>query len=151
MTGTVSREKASRFRQQLLQTERAREQQVETLLGAGTMVMGSFVTLGRKCGKPSCRCARGELHYSKFLSRSEKGRSRPVYVRSADEVDVAAKAESYRRFRQARAELMKLADQTAHLADELQQEMTEPYPPQTPRPVRSRQRKSKGEDGGSER
>ena len=96
------------------------------------MVEGSFVTLGRKCGKPTCRCATGDKHFSKFLSRSEGGKSRPVYVRSVDEVDVASKAERYRQFRQARAELMKLADQTARFADELQQEMTEPYPIKEP-------------------
>lgn len=152
MTETVSREKASRLRQQVLQTEEARQRHVEALVAAGMMVVGSFVTLGRKCGKPSCHCASGELHYSKFLSRSEGGKSRPVYVRSADEVDIAGKAETYRQFRQARAELMKLADQTARFADELQQQMTEPYPPEatpaTRQPRRKRKRKSDG-DGES--
>lgn len=34
----------------------------------------------------------------------------------------------YRRYRQARAELMKLAAETAALADQLMAELTEPYP-----------------------
>lgn len=141
----MSREKASRLRQQVLQTEQARQCHVDALVSAsaGPMLEGSFVTLGRKCGKPTCRCATGDKHFSKFLSRSEGGKSRPIYVRGADEVDVAAKAERYRQFRQARAELMKLADETARFADELQQEMTEPYPAKEPAVVRKRSRKRK--------
>ena len=143
----MSREKASRLRQQVLQTERARQRYVQTLVAAGAMIVGSFVTLGRKCGKSSCHCVDGERHFSKFLSRSEAGKSRPIYVRSADEIEVAAKAETYRQFREARAELMKLADQTARFADELQQEMTEPYPPETSRAVRPVRRKPRGHGG----
>ena len=138
------RKKASQLRHRIRQTEHARQHQVDRLLGAKQMVVGSFVTLGRKCGKPSCRCASGELHYSKFLSRSEEGRTRLVYVRSADEVEVAQQADQYRRYRKARAELMKLAAQTAELADELHAELTVPYPPPNRAPGVRRRRKSRG-------
>jgi hypothetical protein len=62
-----------------------------------------------------------------------------------DEVEISAKAESYRRFRKARAELMKLAARAAELADELQRALTEAYP----RDVRSRpaKRRSSSNDG----
>jgi len=69
-----------------------------------------------------------------------------VYVRAADEVDVAAKAERYRQFRQARAELMKLAGETARFADELQQKMTEPYPAKEPAAVRKRSKRNDDSD-----
>ena len=51
-----------------------------------------------------------------------------TYVPSGDEVDVARRAESYRRLRQARAELMKLSSETAELADALQEALAEPFP-----------------------
>lgn len=103
------------------------------------MVEGSFVELGRKCGKSSCKCAAGEKHYSKYLSRSVEGRTKLVYVPGRDEVDVSGKAEHYSRFRKARAELMKLAARTAELADELQRALTEPYPRDKPlRPAKRR-------------
>ena len=89
---------------------------MEELLDADGMVAGSFVTLARTCGKPTCRCARGEKHEGKYLSRSEGGRTRLAYVPAGDEVDVATKAERYRQFRQARAALMK-AVETAQAAD----------------------------------
>lgn len=132
----ADRAKASRARQQLRATEESRAAHLQQLLAADTMIDGSFVTLGRKCGKPSCRCAAGEKHFSKYVSRSVDGRTRLAYVPGADEVDVAAKTERYRRFREARAALMKLAQQTAVLADEIQQALTEPYPRQ-PRKSRS--------------
>ena len=124
----MKRAQASAARQRLLETERARAAHVGDLVGADRMVEGSFVTLGRKCGKPTCRCATGERHYGKFLSRSVAGRTQMLFVPQGQEVAVAAKAERYRRFRQARAELMKLAAQTAKAADTLQAALTEPYP-----------------------
>ena len=141
----MSRRVASRLRQLLLQTEQARERYRDAVLATGTLIAGSFVTLGRKCGKPNCRCATGDKHYGKFLSRSEGGKTRLVYVRAGDEVEVAAKAASYRRAREARAELMKLAARTAEIIDELLDVLTEPYPTSEPRRTKRRGR----EDGAS--
>lgn len=144
----MNRRKVSRLRQQLLHNEQARERHVQTALSAGTMIEGACVTRGRKCGKPNCRCATGDKHYSKFVARSEAGRPRFIYVPAGDEVDVASKTEAYRRVRQARAQLMKLAATTAELIDELVRLLTEPYNPQ-PRKRRgsARRRKPKSEDG----
>jgi len=66
---------------------------------------------------------------AKFLSRSEGGKTRLIYVRTHDELEVAQKAERYRKFRQARAELMKLATTTSQLADTLHKVLAEAYPP----------------------
>lgn len=147
----MDRRRASRIRQQLRQTEEARRSHVEVILGSEPLVEGSFVTLGRKCGKPTCRCATGEKHYSRFLSRSVEGRTQLIYVRSSDEVEVGLKAERYRRLRQARAELMKLSARTAALTDGLEQALAEPYPAgDATRPSRKRGRKPRKKDGGGE-
>jgi len=34
-----------------------------------------------KCGKPNCRCTRGELHKSLYLVQSQGGRLRQICVR----------------------------------------------------------------------
>ena len=141
----MDRRRASRARQLLRETEEKRRPHVETLLGSDVHVEGSFVTLGRKCGKPTCRCATGDKHFSKFLSRSEGGKTRLTYVPAADEVEVAQKAERYRRLRQARAELMKLSAVTAALSDELQRALVQPYPP--PGRARAKPRREKGPGG----
>jgi hypothetical protein len=124
----MKRTKASEAKRRIVQTEQARRGQVKELLAADAMVAGSFVTLARGCGKATCRCARGEKHQGKYLSRSEGGRTRLVYVPAGDEVEVATRAERYRRFREARAVLMKLAAETAQAADALQIVLTQPYP-----------------------
>ena len=122
------RERASEARRRLRAAEAAREAHVEDLLGAEPMVAGSFLKQGRTCGKPTCRCATGAKHEATYLSRKVDGRTQMVYVPAGDEVDVATKAERYRRFRQARAALMKLAAETAQAAAVLQAAVTEPYP-----------------------
>jgi len=40
------------------------------------LLRGSLITLRRRCGKPSCRCARGEPHCSPALSFSSKGKTK---------------------------------------------------------------------------
>jgi len=147
----MDRQRASHSRQQLRQTEEARRAHIDVLVGSEAIVEGSFVTLGRKCGKPTCRCARGEKHYSKFLSRSVEGRTQLTYVPSGHQIEVARKAERYRRLRQARAELMKLSAKTVQLADELRQALTEPYPPGGQPAAGKRARKPKKKGGGGDR
>jgi len=46
---------------------------------------GAALTQGRRCGKPGCRCARGELHgpYTYLSLGREGGRGRLVYVPAA--------------------------------------------------------------------
>jgi hypothetical protein len=44
---------------------------------------GSLVFMQRKCGTPNCRCTRGELHGSWYLSTWEEGRTRMVYIPKA--------------------------------------------------------------------
>src|SRR3990172_12403553 len=93
------RPEASRLRQQLTRTEEQRDRHLseipETRL---RLVRGSFVVLGKKCGKPNCRCATGETHSTSYLSISEEGRKRMVHVRVADVARVRGGGRRDRRF-----------------------------------------------------
>lgn len=67
------------------------------------MLRGSLVTLRRRCGKPSCRCADGEqLHEAPALSYSQDGRTRMLTLADAD---VPAATAALGRYRAARSEL----------------------------------------------
>lgn len=44
----------------------------------------ALVEHGTRCGKPGCRCARGETHPTAYLRWREDGRQRRRYVRRAD-------------------------------------------------------------------
>jgi hypothetical protein len=46
----------------------------------GPLVRGSLVESKVTCGKPGCRCARGEPHRAFYLSRRVDGRTRMEYV-----------------------------------------------------------------------
>lgn len=46
------------------------------------LLRGSLITLHRRCGKPSCHCARGQPHSSPALSFSTKGKTRILTLTS---------------------------------------------------------------------
>lgn len=60
------------------------------------MLRGSLITLKRKCGKPTCHCAKGKPHTSPALSYSLKGKTKILTLRSADIPEVRAALRRYR-------------------------------------------------------
>jgi len=98
----------SRLRQQIYKLQREHARLIQRMLKSRGMVKGSVVTLARRCGKPGCKCNRGEKHKSKYLSISEGGKTRMVYLKPGMEMKVGEAAERYRRFRRARAQLVKV-------------------------------------------
>jgi Family of unknown function (DUF6788) len=67
---------------------------------APRLVRGSLITLRRRCGKPTCRCAEGAPHETPALSYSHDGRTRTVTLRPEDLPAVAAALERYAAARQ---------------------------------------------------
>jgi len=60
--------------------EREARSRLAQLAHAGEFVRGNLTLMRHTCGKPTCRCARGEKHESWYLSYSEGGRKRMVSV-----------------------------------------------------------------------
>ncbi len=128
----------SRLRQKLRRTEESRATSVEKILREqGPLRRGAFVTVHRKCGKPNCRCATGEGHPAQYLSVKEGGKTRMIFVPSTLEMKVAEEAGRYRRFRQARATLAKLSQESLRLIDELEGAL------ETPEEIPSKQKKKR--------
>lgn len=71
------------------------------------MLRGVLFTLRRKCGKPNCRCADGELHESPALAYPAGGRTKTMTL---TEADLPAVREALERYRLAREELDGAAD-----------------------------------------
>jgi hypothetical protein len=61
------------------------------------MIRGSAVFLERACGKPNCRCAKGQRHRSLYLSRSQKGKTTMAYIPKEHEQKLLEAAERYKR------------------------------------------------------
>ena len=141
MADQVAKPDPSRLRQSLLRNHEQRGQQLQLLLAErGPFIRGSFVRQGNRCGKPSCRCARGELHERAVLYASEQGVHSGSYVPQAERTQVEERNARYQRFRKARAGLAKLEQQALLFADQLLEAHTEPYPSPSSVAARSHKR-----------
>jgi hypothetical protein len=132
-------QRASRLRQTLRATLAAYQVQLESLLPIRQLVRGSVYQLQTRCGKPSCHCASedGPLHSATVLSWSEQGTTRLRVLPPGEQAHFRQLAADYRRFRQARAQLVKLHRQLLAAIDRLEKALRLP-PPKPPR----RKRKS---------
>lgn len=65
----------------------------------GPMIHGSLVEAARTCGKPRCRCTRGEPHTAFYLSRRIAGKTRLEYVSQGDVATVRQWRKTYERLR----------------------------------------------------
>src|SRR5208283_4377650 len=107
----------SLLRQQLWRAYAAMAMPLRSLQRADPMVQGSFYLLRRKCGKPNCRCASGQLHASWVLTRSEAGKDRIYPVPKDQRAQVGRWPWEYRRYQRARAALPKALPQRLPWAD----------------------------------
>lgn len=98
------------------------------------MVPGSLYRLRRKCGKPTCRCAQGELHETWVLSRSQEGRSRLYTVPATDRAAVRQWSVEYRRYQRARAQWVKRCAAMLAQMDHLADQRILPWPPISEQP-----------------
>jgi hypothetical protein len=98
------------------------------------MVQGSFYLLRRKCGKPNCRCARGQLHPAYVLTRSQAGKDRLYTISKDQRAQVRKWAAEYRRYQRARAVLVKRQLHLLALVDQMAERrlLTWPSKPEVP-------------------
>jgi hypothetical protein len=66
------------------------------------LLRGSLIVLRRRCGKPTCHCAKGPPHATPALSFSQQGKTRILTLRPPQLPGVRA---ALRRYHQAQAQL----------------------------------------------
>lgn len=72
---------------------------LRSLIRDHPMVAGSLVEQSVTCGKPTCRCARGEKHGPLYyLYWKDQGRSRSLYVPREEVETLRAQLDTYRQF-----------------------------------------------------
>jgi hypothetical protein len=69
---------------------------------------GSLSERMGKCGKPNCRCTRGELHKSLYLVQSQGGRLRQICVPLAWQERVRQAVSDYRKMQELIEEVSEL-------------------------------------------
>ena len=126
----TSTDRASRLRQTLKTLLDDYQRQLHSLLPLRQLVKGSVYDLRTRCGKPSCHCAsdEGPLHTATVISWSEHGKTRLRTLPSGELSHFRQLAENYRRFRQARAVLVKLHRRIVAHIDRLEAALELPPP-----------------------
>lgn len=75
--------------------ERESRSRLKPYVFEGEMVRGTLTSRARVCGKPNCRCTRGQKHVSLFLSRSTGGKSEQLYIPAEHEEEVRRWVENW--------------------------------------------------------
>jgi hypothetical protein len=134
-----AREKFSRLRQSLLHLVSEMKQWVEPFFSDRPVVKGTVYELRRRCGKPGCKCAKGELHARMVVSASEKGKTRLRVIPRGFLGEVQEQVRRYQELRRIRARLVTIHRQMLRVLDEMEAMRREELPSSDPK------RSSKGE------
>jgi hypothetical protein len=110
----------SRLRQRIAQLARERQAAERVFLQRPPLLKGTLSEVQRTCGKPGCKCAKGDKHICYQLSASTEGRTRTRNVPRKDLTKVRRLTDDYRRFRQARATWVRLNGQIMELINQLE-------------------------------
>ena len=69
-----------KHRNVMLQKERQARSKAAKLVHRYPLIKGALVVSERTCGKPGCKCTRGEKHLTCYLSVRYKGKREMIYV-----------------------------------------------------------------------
>lgn len=121
-------QKFSRLRQSLVQLSNEIKKLTNPFLSDKPVIKGTVYEIKRKCGKPGCKCAHGELHCRMVVSASEKGKTRLRVIPSGFLIEVRGKVRRYQDLRQARARLVEVHKRILQTMDEMEAMRREEVP-----------------------
>lgn len=90
-------------RSHMPQKERHARSKLAKLLHNYPFIKGALVTSGRTCGKPGCKCSRGEKHIATYLSVRHKDKRKMICVPKNLEKQIRDSVKTYK-------DIMKLID-----------------------------------------
>ena len=134
-----ARGKFSRLRQSLLHLVSEMKQLVEPFFSDRPVIKGTVYELRRRCGKPGCKCAQGDMHARMVVSASEKGRTRLRVIPRGFLVEVQERVRRYQELRRVRARLVAIHREMLKVLDEMEAMRREELPSS------DKKRSSKGE------
>jgi hypothetical protein len=128
------REKFSRMRQSLPRLLRQMRGLVNPFFSDRPVIKGTVYELRRRCGKPGCKCARGELHARMVVSASEKGKTRLRVIPRGFLGEVQEKVRRYQELRRVRARLVAIHREILKILDGMEAMRREELPSSDPEP-----------------
>lgn len=111
---------AARARQRIRALTELLQGQAQQVMGRAPVMRGSFYRYRRRCGKASCRCARGSLHAGQAFSIRAGGRSRTLPLTGVDRTELSQCVGAYRELRRVRAEMVRTFDELLKQVDKLE-------------------------------
>ena len=114
------REEVSRLRQSLFRLAKEIQRVIKPFFSDRPVIKGTVYELKRKCGKPGCKCAQGELHARMVISASEGGKTRLQVIPHGFLVEVQGKVRRYQELRRARARLGSLYRKMVEVMDQME-------------------------------
>ena len=125
---TTERRKFSQLRLSLKRLSDEVRQLIKPSFSDKPVIKGSVYELKRKCGKPGCKCAQGELHCRMVLSASEKGKTSLRVIPHGFLVEIKIKAIRYQELRHARARLVEVHRKMLRVIDDMESMRREEIP-----------------------
>jgi len=110
----------ARLRQRLRRLTEEHDQLLEVAYELTPLWRGLVLDAKRKCGKPNCRCARGELHVSPILSDRSGDRQRSRTVKGKNLELFRRLTEAYRKVRASRVRLVRIQKEMLEIFDALE-------------------------------
>jgi len=95
-------------RSSLSASERSFRSRLTQLLHDAWFLRGTLSVRRRRCGKPNCHCARGELHASLYLVQSRRGKLRQLSIPKRWEDRVRQAVSNYQQMQQLIEEISEL-------------------------------------------
>lgn len=107
----MKRERLSTARRRIRRLQEAMEQDLQILFKRAPMLKGRLYQAQTRCGKPGCRCARGELHRATVLAYRGGQKQQNRCPADQDTLLLGRMTDHYRDFRQARARWVKATEE----------------------------------------
>jgi len=84
-----------KHRNSFSQKERNARSKAAKLLHDSPFIVGSLVEMSNTCGKPTCKCTRGEKHKSWCLAVRDQGKRKMMHIPHASENSVFKLVNTY--------------------------------------------------------
>ncbi len=126
---TADRARLSQLRREAFALLRECKRLLTKLAHPSAMVAGSFYQMHKKCGRPTCRCAEGELHGPfPVIALRHEGRRSTRSVSRDGVVEVRRRADAYRTFQRRRRRLREAMRRIVEIVTELREAHLEDFP-----------------------
>jgi hypothetical protein len=83
------------YRSQMKKDERESRSRLKPYVSYKAFVRGTLSVRQRVCGKPNCKCTRGQKHVCLVLTRSKHGKTEQLYIPKEKEQMVRQWVENY--------------------------------------------------------